>query len=114
LLTDLVHAADAPRMLLVLAYRSEYVGRSACLDALSALGSAGAASAASAAGSAGERPAVRAAVVQRELVVDVLAPEETRTLALALLGSAPTDTEARAQVDWIVRESDGRALFVHV
>jgi predicted ATPase len=90
LLTDLLRPPDAPRLLLLVAYRSEYVESSACLRALTAADAA-----------AGGR-----------LALDPLTPEETQALARALLGEGEGPA-AESRVDWVVRESGGSAFFIY-
>jgi predicted ATPase len=94
LLTDLLQPPDAPRLLLLLAYRSEYIGTSACLQALAA-----------------RRLSTGNGQVERRIDVDALTPDETRSLALALLG--PNRPHARAEAEWIASESRGGAFFVY-
>jgi serine/threonine protein kinase/predicted ATPase len=94
LLSDLLQPPNAPRLLLLLAYRSEYVGTSACLQVLAA-----------------RRPSAGNGQVERHIDVDALTPDETRSLALALLG--PGRPHAQAEAEWIVSESRGGAFFVY-
>jgi serine/threonine protein kinase/predicted ATPase len=94
LLADLVRPPDAPRMLLLIAYRSEYVGTSACLHALTTSWSA-----------PGATPP------GGSLAVEALSPEETLTLAQTLLHE--TGPNAAARADWVVRESGGSAFFIY-
>lgn len=94
LLADLLRPPAAPRLLLLIAYRSEYVATSACLQALTA--------AEGVPGAAQERG---------RLAVDALTPEETRALARALLGEDGPD--ARSRADWVVRESGGSAFLIY-
>ncbi len=88
LIAELLRPPGAPPLLLLLAYRSEYVSNSACLRALAAV--------------QGEPDG--------RLEVEALAPEETRALALQLLGDGP---DAAARADWVVRESGGGAFFIY-
>ena len=99
LLRGLLEPPNAPRLLLLLSYRSEYVGRSPCLQALT------------------QNNDDRDGYVERRLDVDVLSPDDTRTLATRLLATrgAP-DAESNVDegaVEWVVRESGGRPFFVY-
>jgi predicted ATPase len=99
LLRRLLEPPDAPRLLLLLSYRSEYVGRSPCLQALT------------------QNEDDRDGYLERRLDVDVLSPDDTRTLATKLLATtdatdAESNVDARA-VEWVVRESGGRPFFVY-
>ncbi len=95
LISDLVNAPGAPQLLLVLSYRSEYLETSACLRALRS----------PAAGSATH--------VERRIDVDALTADDARVLTEALLGGSSEDGESRGAVEWVVRESGGRPLFVY-
>ncbi len=94
LLADLIRPPDAPRMLLLIAYRSEYVGTSTCLQALAKAWSADG-----------------AAPPGGSLAVEALSPEETLELAQTLLHE--TGPNAAARTEWVVRESGGSAFFIY-
>jgi predicted ATPase len=130
LLSAVLRPPGAPRLLLLIAYRSEYARTSPCLAALAGVGI----------GTGG-------VAAHGSLAVEALSPEETRQLALALLlgpepveGARPEPVEpARpepaeptrpepaegaerppahrfdrdAEADWVVRESGGSALFIY-
>lgn len=89
MLSEVLRPPDAPRVLLLNCYRSEYRDVSACLQALHGL-------------------ATGDAQTPDELVVDVLTHDETRQLARALLPAERAD-----QADRIVRESKGSAYLVY-
>ena len=91
LLGDVLTGADAPRVLVLLSYRSEYETTSPFLTTL--------------------RHAEAAGVTQRDVAVEPLSPDDTRTLARQLLGDGRTQTDAEA--DWVAQQSGGSALFVH-
>jgi predicted ATPase len=93
LLADLVRPPDAPVLLLLGAYRSEYVDSSACLRTL--------------------REKSGAAADGATLTVDVgpLDSAEALALAVALLGPGSADAEARAAR--IVHGSGGIPFFIH-
>lgn len=99
LLTDLLTSTDAPRLLLLLAYRSEYVGVSDCLKALAAAETA----------ALGDDQSDAAPWL--ELKVEALTATETRTLARRLLRDDLPNVEANA--DRIVEQSGGSAYFVY-
>jgi predicted ATPase len=90
-LANLVQPPDAPPLLLLIAYRSEYLTTSPSLETLSRLLQA-------------------ASVDEVRIPVDALTPGDARDLALALLGDRP---DAAREADWVVRESGGSALFVY-
>ncbi|HEX4417293.1 MAG TPA: AAA family ATPase, partial [Kofleriaceae bacterium] len=93
LLAGLLEQRDDLRMLLVLAYRSEDADNP-CLSLLAA------------------SPAIRGALhAGGTVTVDALTTAETLDLALELIGRDTPDAAARAA--WVVRESDGNALFIH-
>ena len=94
LLADLLRPPHAPRLLLLLAYRSEYLATSRCLQALAARDRLDAGS-----------------HLERRIVVDALSADETRTLALGLLGADRPQSPGEAE--WIVNESGGSAFFVY-
>ncbi len=91
LLADLLSSAAALRVLLILAYRSEYLGASECLQML-------------AAAEASQAP-------WTELTVAALTSAETRTLARRLLRGDLPNVDANA--DRIVEQSGGSAYFVY-
>lgn len=93
LLADLVRPPDAPRMLLLGSYRSEEMATSVCLQALSDAYNRGQ-----------ERPS------RMELTVDSLSHDESKQLAMMLLGSEDEATQSYA--DRIARESGGWPFFV--
>ena len=93
LIREIVSSTEPPRMLMLFSYRTEYVGVSPCLLALEDL--------------AGDD----AKLVEETLVVDALSTDETRDLALILIGDG--SPEAGAQADWVVEESAGSALFIY-
>lgn len=94
LIRDILCSAAPPRLLMLFCFRTEYVGFSPCLRALEDLAA----------------DAVTP-VFQEDLVVDALTAEETRDLAMALIGAGAPDAEAQA--DWVVEESGGSALFIY-
>lgn len=94
LLADLMRPPDAPGLLLLLSYRSEYLTTSGCLQALAA-----------------QLDANRSDRDERRIDVDALPADETRRLATALLGEDRSDREREA--DWVVRESGGRPFFIY-
>lgn len=94
LLAGLLEPRDGLHVLLVLTYRSEDQRTSSCLAALAALSAT--------------RSASRA---DQTVVVDPLTAAETEELALGLIGRDTPDAMLRAA--WVVRESDGNALFIH-
>ncbi len=93
LLADLLSPPNPPRVLVLMAYRSEYVETSACLKVLLA-----------------PRTRHDANVVDHELTVAALTPEETLELATGRLGHATPQT--KAQAEQVVRESGGNPYFV--
>ena len=90
-LTTSATNGETPRLLLLLAYRSEYVGVSECLKSLAA--------------------AETTSVKWSELKVEALTSAETRTLARRLLRDDLPNVEASA--DRIVEQSGGSAYFVY-
>ena len=90
---DVLHPPDPPRMLLVLAYRSEYTARSACLATLLQL-------------------EVVAEPWQRrvDIAVEPLSEREGTELARRLLGAAPGVTGD--DMERIARESRGNPYFI--
>ena len=96
LITDLVRPPDAPRLLLLLSYRSEYFERSHCLRSLQALSALEGAD-----------------HLSRRVDVDALPPSDTRALAEALLGGPAEAAARRDAIDWVVSESGGRPFFVY-
>lgn len=90
LLSELFEPPDAPRVLLVMSYRSEYADTSPCLAAL-------------------QMSAMKSAI--RTLVVEELTPEETTSLAMKLL--ADDSPLGRTQAASIAAESHGSPLFVY-
>lgn len=93
LLVELLQSPEAPPLLLLLAYRSEYVDKSGCLQVLAA------------------REQDGHGYHEHRIDVDALTREETHSLALALLG--PDRMQAAAEAAWIVGESGGSAFFVY-
>ncbi len=93
LLADLVRPPDAPRMLLLASYRSEDIGKSPCLQAVS-----------DAFNSGPNRPNFT------QLSVEALTQEESRQLALSLLDGDPQVDQAYATR--IAEESGGLPFFV--
>ncbi|HEY0192034.1 MAG TPA: AAA family ATPase, partial [Kofleriaceae bacterium] len=94
LLSELLSPPDGLHLLLVLAYRSEDEAQTPCLAAL------------------GASPAIReASQVGGTIRVDAMTSDETAALALELIGRDRPDAAARAA--WVVRESQGNALFIH-
>lgn len=93
LLADLVRPPDAPRMLLLVSYRSEDVENSACLRAVTE------------AFETGEQLPSR-----EELSIDALTEEEATQLALILLGK--DDETHQADAKKIAQESNGWPFFV--
>jgi predicted ATPase len=96
LVADLVKPPDAPRLLLLLSYRSEYLESSPCLTAL-------------------VQPAApdRTDYMERRIDVDALTAEDTRELVDALLRESAPELRRAGAVDWVVRESGGRPFFVY-
>ncbi|MFN0077855.1 MAG: serine/threonine-protein kinase PknK [Prosthecobacter sp.] len=84
LFQDLLRPPDAPPMLLLLTYRTEYIGQSACLRALEHIGG------------------------HETLALQPLGPEDAVKLAQSILG-----TDHRDQAEWVVHESRGVAYFVY-
>ncbi|MEO8493715.1 MAG: AAA family ATPase [Planctomycetota bacterium] len=91
LLSELFEPPDAPRVLLVMSYRSEYAETSACLAALQ------------------ETPMM--GLAGHTLAVEELTPDETTVLALKLLGD--DSRQGRRQAASIAAESRGSPLFVY-
>jgi serine/threonine protein kinase/predicted ATPase len=94
LIADLVKGPGAPPLLMLLSYRSEYLDSSPCLRALQPT-----------------QPDVHDHV-ERRIDVDVLTPEDTRSLAEALLGAFSDPSARQDAIEWVVRESGGRPFFV--
>jgi serine/threonine protein kinase/predicted ATPase len=94
-ISELVSAPGAPQLLLILSYRSEYLETSACLKALRSRGEDSASG------------------LQVRIDVDALTPDDTRVLTEALLGGSCGGSDSRDAIDWVVRESGGRPLFVY-
>lgn len=94
LLADLLTPPNAPHLLLILGYRSEYEQSSGCLKQLAAW-----------------QAAEGAALTQFEVRVDALTPGETLELAMALLGGDTPDH--RQSAEWVVRESRGGAFLIY-
>ena len=92
LLAEVLRAPEAPRLLLVLSYRSEQSGDNECLRAMA-------------------QASKVACAPDREFVLDVgaLGANDARELSSTLLGSdcAP-DT-----LDWVVQQSAGSAFLIH-
>ena len=93
LLADLVRPPDAPRMLLLGSYRSEAVDSSQCLQALAEAYNTGQ-----------HRPH------REELAVEALSRDESKQLALVLLGDDGETSQTYA--DKIAEESRGWPFFV--
>ncbi len=93
LLADILRPPDPPVCLFLACYRSEDVEASPFLRSFLE-----------------SQTRAESPVEHCELCVEALAPEETRGLALALLGRA--DAETRARVEAIVYESSGSPFFV--
>jgi len=93
LLADLLRPPDAPALLLLCAYRSEYAEVSACVRALRQAYGAG--------------PDIDATTID----VEPLGPAEALALAQALLQPAAPDRAARAAS--IAQESGGVPFFIH-
>lgn len=91
LLEDLLRGERAPRVLVLLAYRSEYATTSPFLTAMAS--------------------AAVAAERQVDIAVEPLSGDEAVALARLLLGGARADVDA--DVAWIAQQSGGSALFVH-
>jgi predicted ATPase len=85
-----MRAPQAPEMLLLLTYRTEYIGLSACLKALNVEDSRQ------------ERD------TNNTLALQPLSSEDGLKLALELLGN-----DNREQAEWIMRESRGTAFFIY-
>jgi serine/threonine protein kinase len=92
LLTNLLTAADPPRVLLIASYRSEHAAINPCLVAL-----------------AEAERRQHAAFEWHAIDVEALSPGESRQLAAQLLGSS-ADAE---HSDRVARESGGNPYFVH-
>ena len=93
LLARLIQAPNAPRMLLLLAYRSEYEESSSCLQAL--LSQTNAMDGAS----------------QLELEVGALPPAQSDELIETLIGQ--NHPELLDRMDWIRREASGSTYFLY-
>ena len=91
LLTELIRPPDPPRMLLLLAYRSEYRATSACLNAL-----------------LGAPDLPRESIL--ELEIEPFEPKESVQLALALLPDSAANAQRTAER--IARESAGNPYFI--
>ncbi len=94
LLSELLRPPDAPVLLLICCYRSEYARHSPCLARLMASGEDGA-----------------AVFARREVPVDAMTIDETRDLARLLLGQA-VDVPVEL-ADMVARESGGSPYFVN-
>ena len=94
LLTEMVRGDQPPRLLLICCYRSEFVGKSRCLELL--LGPEGFA---------------RSTASQHEVEVGPLAEDDAQELAASLLGAALG--EAQAQPAEIAREAAGNPYFIY-
>ena len=94
LLTDLLTSGDPPRLILLVAYRSEYAASNACLIALKAAQSQ-----------------QTAKFVWFEIPVNPLNEEESRDLATALLGTGAGDRAGRAAL--VAREAGGNPFFIY-
>jgi serine/threonine protein kinase len=101
LLEDLLRPPDAPVLLLLVCYRSEYAATSPCLQALLQ------AEASFAYRSSQES----AGLDRRELTIEPLDLPEARKLALELLG--PYDPAATIRAETIAQESGGIPYFIH-
>jgi serine/threonine protein kinase len=93
LLSDLIGSPASPALLFIGCFRSEDLERSAFLNEIRK--------------SIGEEPG---ALDHRELAVEALTQNESRELALALLGR--DDAVSRAQAHMVARESGGNPLFI--
>lgn len=92
LLAHALRSPAPPPLLMLIAYRSEYIDRSACLQLLDLPTS------------------FEDSPQSNTMVVEALTAEEAQQLALALLGGDSAETRSRAE--WVVRESSGNALFI--
>jgi serine/threonine protein kinase/predicted ATPase len=91
LLAEVLRPPDAPKLLLLLAYRSEHRSTNPSLLAFTT--------------------ACNAALLEREthLEVGLLAPEDARALALRLLGEG----DSRSALDGILEQAGGSAFLIH-
>ena len=94
LLSELLRPPDAPVLLLICCYRSEYARLSPCLARLMASGEDGG-----------------AVFARREVPVDAMPPDETRELARLLLARAVEVPDELAEM--VARESGGSPYFVN-
>ena len=94
LLSELLRPPDAPVLLLICCYRSEYARLSPCLARLMASGEDGG-----------------AVFARREVPVDAMPPDETRELARLLLARAVDVPDELAEM--VARESGGSPYFVN-
>jgi predicted ATPase len=92
LLNHLMKPPDVPLMLLVLTYRTEYIGQSACLGALDGA----------------ENVAPMQGRHRETLELQPLNAADTLLLAQELLGDGKNE-----HAEWVVRESRGAAFFVY-
>lgn len=90
LVRELLGGDLAPRVLVLLAYRSEYTASSPFLRTIDPSGEAGG---------------------DRVVTVEPLSPDEAQRLARTLLGDREGDVDAEAA--WVAQQSGGSALFVH-
>jgi len=93
LLADLLRSPDPPVLLLLCAYRSEYVDKSVCVQALR------------------QAYVTNPDVLTHYLNIEALAPDQAVNLARALLPPGIADADARAAA--IARESGGIPFFIH-
>ncbi len=93
LLSNLLAGEAPPPVLVLFAYRSEYLQRSECLNALAALPMS---------------PSQR--VIRHELAVGAFDASESKQLALALLDQSVSDPERHAER--IAVEAQGSAMFI--
>lgn len=93
LLADLLRPPDPPVLLLLCAYRSEYVDKSVCVKTLR------------------QAYVTNQEVLTQHVNVEPLAPDQAVNLARALLPPGIGDAEARATA--IARESSGIPFFIH-
>lgn len=89
-LSEVIRPPDPPRLLLLVGYRSEYLEDNACLNAL--------------------RRATPRDLPRRDVEVGPLTLEDSRRLALLLLGQSEPQVESLADV--IARESLGTPYFI--
>ncbi len=92
LISSLLQGSEPPQVVLLFCYRSDYLQRSECLNALSAL------------------PLVpNQRVLRQNIKVDAFKPDEAKQLAQALLGPV---RDSKQHIERIVSEAQGSAMFV--